>query len=95
MVIIGSVPVRLHAANTNSEGSKISFRIEDDFDKKKFHKKDRVCYAVDGRLKEWGSGGRDVKIHKKSIEELQLDLIDLDHLDSPKTPDPHSGTAPV
>ena len=73
VVIVGSVPVQIHAdSNTNGEISKISFRIEDDFDKKKFHKKDRVNYLVDGRLKEWGSGGRDVKTHKKSIEELQL-----------------------
>ena len=67
------MPVRLHAdSKSSNEESKISFRIEDDFNKKLFRKKDRARYLVDSRLKEWGSGGRDATAHKARMEELKL-----------------------
>lgn len=69
--IIGSVPVRVSDRSDQSDTSKIEFRIESDFNKKEFHNRNRVRYLVDSRLKEWGSGGRDVEVHKIRVNELQ------------------------
>jgi site-specific DNA recombinase len=71
VIIVGSVPVRLGERSDRGEDNKIEFKIESDFDKRAFSKKDRTRYLVDGRLKEWGSGGRDTETHQARVKELQ------------------------
>ncbi len=78
VVIVGAVPLRSSDRADRSELTedlKIGFRIESDFNKKEFHKKTRAQYLVDGRLREWGSGGRDAENYKVRMQELQLPAI--------------------
>ncbi len=75
VTVVGSVPIRLGERLESSEDSKIEFRIESILNKKEFRKKKHARYLVDGRLKEWGSGGRDIEVHKARIEELQFSEV--------------------
>ena len=78
MVIVGAVPLRASDRADRSELTedlKIGFKIESNFDKKEFHKKTRVQYLVDGRLREWGSGGRHMESHTARMRELQLPAV--------------------
>jgi site-specific DNA recombinase len=67
VTLIGSVPIK----TSDNEGGRIPFKIKDDFDKRKFHKKKRAKYLVDSRLKEWGSGGRNEKLFSTKSQELR------------------------
>lgn len=71
VVVVGSVSVRLGERSESNDANKIQFRIESDLSKKEFHIKKRAQYLVDGRLREWGSGGRHAESYKVRMTELQ------------------------
>lgn len=77
VTIIGSVPIR--TADQDNE-SKIPFQISGEIDTTMLHRGPRKYFKVDGRLNEYGKGGRDAELLKLKIKELQKGNIDVSEL---------------
>jgi len=67
VTIIGSVPIRTLDSDQGG-ASKIPFKIEDQINTYILHRGPRQKFIEDGRLKAYGSGGRDVKLLQQFIE---------------------------
>lgn len=70
VVLHGSVPI-LHQGKSDE----LPFTIHGVIDTSKLHTGPRRQFVVDSRLREWGSGGRDVEMTIERKEELQLPAI--------------------
>lgn len=66
VIVHGSVPV-----SHNGKIEKLSFLIDGHIDTTQLHRGPRQQFLVDGRLKEWGAGGRDIEVTKARKQELQ------------------------
>lgn len=66
VIVHGSVPV-----SHNGKIEKLPFLIDGHIDTTQLHRGPRQQFLVDGRLKEWGAGGRDIEVTKARKQELQ------------------------
>lgn len=70
VTVYGSVPV-----SYQGKVEKPPFCLKGHIDTTQLHRGPRQQFLVDGRLKEWGAGGRDIEITKARKQELQSEKV--------------------